>query len=199
MNAAAEFPQLGHRQLLALFGELNEHLTGGVVHELLLVGGAALALRWDDRLSVDVDVVDLALAEELLAAVATVGAKHGLAPNWLNGSAAYFAPNMDAEARVVYRGERLVVRAAGPEYLLAMKLRAARAEDLHDAVRLATETGRTTRESLFELVADGYWRGTHVPNLEAFVTEILLWVAPNQPDVAPECDAGPEAPPEVGL
>lgn len=36
-----------------------------------------------------------------------------------------FAPNMDADATAVDRGERIVVRAACPHYLHAMKLRCA--------------------------------------------------------------------------
>ena len=135
MNAGEQLPQLRHRQLLDLFGELDEHL--------------------------------------------------------LNGSAAIFAPNMDAAATVVYRGERLVVRAAGPHYLLAMKLRAARPEDLHDAVQLAIEIGRTTRESLFDLIHDGYWRGTRIANLEAFVTQVLHEISENLPDEAPDSQPRP--------
>lgn len=59
----------------------------------------------------------------------------------------------------------------GGDYLLAMKLRASRDRDLDDAVVLARETGRTTRESLYELITDGYRRGTVIPDLEAFVAQ----------------------------
>ena len=195
MSAGERVPNLGHRQLLDLFGELDELLGGNVVHQLLVVGGAALALRWEDRLSDDVDVVDVAIPEELHAAIRAVADRHGLLASWLNESAAVFAPNMEADATVVYRGERLVVRAAGPDYLLAMKLRASRPEDLGDAVQLAMETGRTTRESLYELIHDGYWRGTLIANLEAFVTEVLHNIDENNPERAPH----PEPPPEVDL
>ena len=182
MSAGERVPHLGHRQLLDLFGELDELLSGDIVHELLVVGGAALALRWEDRLSDDVDVVDVPIPEELHSAITTLADRHGLPAGWMNESAAVFAPNMEADATVVYRGERLVVRAAGPDYLLAMKLRASRPEDLRDAVQLALETGRTTRESLYELIHDGYWRGTVVANLEAFVTEVVHEIVENNPD-----------------
>lgn len=165
-------PILGRSELLDLFRELDGLLAGDVTHELL-VGGAALALRWESRLSDDVDVVALPIPVEVQAAAATLAEERGLSPGWLNAGAAAFAPNMQADAIVVYRGERLVVRVAGAEYLLAMKLRACRDRDLDDAVVLARETGRTTRESLYELIAEGYWRGTVIADLEGFVGEVL--------------------------
>ena len=73
-----------------------------------------------------------------------------------------------------------------------MKLRASRPEDLRDAVQLALETGRTTRESLYELIHDGYWRGTIIANLEAFVTEVLHNIDENNPELTPH----PQPPPE---
>ena len=191
MSAAERAPLLGRRRLLDLFGELDELLGGAVVHELLVVGGAALALRWEGRLSDDVDVVDVPIPAELHAAIRAVADRHGLQAGWLNDNAAAFAPNMQADATVVYRGDRLVVRAAGADYLLAMKLRASRPEDLRDAVRLATETGRTTRESLYELIHDGYWRGTVIADLEAFVAEVLANIANDNPESPPHSHRSP--------
>ena len=176
---------LGRRQLLDLFGELDELLVGDAVHELLVVGGAALALRWESRLSDDVDVVDVPIPEELKTAIRAVADRRGISAGWLNASAAAFAPNMQADAAVVYRGARLVVRAAGADYLLAMKLRASRDSDLQDAVQLAAETGRTTRESLYELIHEGYWRGTIIDDLEVFVREVLARLDENNPEFAP--------------
>ena len=181
MSDPEHAPSLGRRQLLDLFGELDELLAGDAMHELLVVGGAALALRWEDRLSADVDVVDVPIPGELQTAIRAVADRHSLPPGWLNDSAAAFAPNMPADATVVYRGARLVIRAAGPDYLLAMKLRASRPDDLRDAVQLAAETGRTTRESLYELIYDGYWRGTVIVDLEEFVTEVLTALTENDP------------------
>lgn len=173
MSVPDRGPMLGRSELLDLFRELDGLLAGDVTHELLVVGGAALALRWESRLSDDVDVVALPIPVEVQAAAATLAEERGLSPGWLNAGAAAFAPNMQADAIVVYRGERLVVRVAGAEYLLAMKLRACRDRDLDDAVVLARETGRTTRESLYELIAEGYWRGTVIADLEGFVGEVL--------------------------
>ena len=181
MSIADQPPNLGRRQLLDLFGELDQLLTGDVTHELLVVGGAALAMRWEDRLSADVDVVDVPIPPELREAIQAVAARHDLAAGWLNHSAAGFAPNMQADPAVVYRGARLVVRAAGADYLLAMKLRASRPDDLRDAVQLAAETGRTTRESLYELISEGYWRGTIIQGLDAFVTAVLDALGENDP------------------
>lgn len=164
---------LGRHELLDLFGELDRLLAGDATHELLVVGGAAMALRWEGRLSDDVDVVDVPIPAEVQAAVRTLAENQGLSPGWLNAGAAAFAPNMQADATVVYQGQNLVVRAAGAEYLLAMKLRASRDQDLVDAVVLARATGRTTRETLHELISEGYWRGTIIADLEGFVGEVL--------------------------
>ena len=165
---------LGRSELLTLFEELDGLLAaGGGVHELLVVGGAALALRWEGRLSDDVDVVNVSLAPEVKAAVVVMADNRGLPTGWLNADAAAFAPNMPTGATVAYRGRHLVVRVAGGDYLLAMKLRASRDRDLDDAVVLARETGRTTRESLYELITDGYRRGTVIPDLQAFVGEVI--------------------------
>lgn len=191
MSVAEQPPNLGRRQLLDLFGEVDQLLTGAVTHELLVVGGAALAMRWEDRLSADVDVVDVPIPPELQEAIRTVAARHDLAAGWLNHSAAGFAPNMQADDAVVYRGARLVVRVAGADYLLAMKLRASRPDDLRDAVQLAAETGRTTRESLYELISEGYWRGTVIEGLDAFVTAVLAALSENDPRVEPFADPSP--------
>lgn len=195
MSGPDRGPMLGRSELLDLFGELDGLLAGGVTHELLVVGGAALALRGASRLSDDVDVVDVPLPAEIQAAVRSVSEGHGLSPGWLNASAAAFAPNMRTDATVVYSGEHLVVCVAGAEYLLAMKLRAARDRDLDDAVVLARETGRTTRESLYELIDEGYWRGTVIADLEGFVGEVLDGLAAD----AAELDAQHGAPQPPGL
>lgn len=47
------------------------------------------------------------------------------------------------------------------------------------------ETGRATRESLHELIYDGYWQGTLIANLEAFVTGVLHNIDKNEPERAP--------------
>jgi len=195
LSGLARGPMLGRRELLDLFGELDALLAGDVAHELLVVGGAAMALRWEGRLSDDVDVVDVPIPAEVQTAVRALAEEQGLSPGWLNAGAAAFAPNMQADATVVYRGQRLVVRAAGAEYLLAMKLRASRDQDLDDAVLLARATGRTTRETLYELIAEGYWRGTIIADLEGFVGEVLEGLAAD----TPELDAPYGAPEPPGL
>jgi len=64
----------------------------GPEHVVIVVGGSLLALRDPRQTTVDVDSVRR-LDSELMTAVAAVAADHGLAPRWLNDSAAMFKPS----------------------------------------------------------------------------------------------------------
>jgi hypothetical protein len=68
--------------------ELSESETQ---HELILVGGSLLAWHGLREATHDVDTVR-GVDEELRRAVAAVAVRHGLAPRWLNDSAAAFTP-----------------------------------------------------------------------------------------------------------
>ena len=59
----------------------------GQGHTLVLVGGALMALHGLRETTADVDTIGT-LDDELGAAVAVVAGRHGLAPRWLNASAA---------------------------------------------------------------------------------------------------------------
>lgn len=152
--------------LLTLLTEVDAELPRGSTVEIAAIGGAALTLRWSDRMSMDVDVVSEFMPPELRSAAAAVAARYGLRPDWINDAAKVKTPNLDPQLEVLYRGDRLTVYGAGTRYLLASKLFAARDTDFDDAVRLAEELGLTDAEKMLELLSDAYPRRLLTPRNE---------------------------------
>ena len=117
--------------------ELADELDGaGVRGELLLVGGAAMALAYATRRSTaDLDAVfepKLVIYE----AAARIGARHGLDDGWLSDAVKGFLPGPDPNATVFFDRPGLVVRIASARYLLGMKLLASRVERDEDDIRV---------------------------------------------------------------
>ena len=80
--------------------------------------------------------------DEVLAAAKTVAERNGLDDNWLDLEAAQFVPRGDeVRAKTVYDSTGIVVTGASAEYLLAMKVFAAREPDLQDIKHLAGVLG----------------------------------------------------------
>lgn len=128
-------------QLLELFGALDSWLVRRMGElaaplELLVVGGAAIAMQWDrGRLTNDVDVVSNRLPRDLWEGAAEVAAgQEGVRPDWLNDAAKIGAlsARVDAEPTLVYEGTNLLVYGASARYVMAMKLVAGREIDLKD-------------------------------------------------------------------
>lgn len=120
--------------LIELADELG---SAGPPHSVVVVGGSLLALRDLRAATADVDSISR-LDEELTAAIAAVGARHGLSARWLNDSAAMFRPFTfnDDECEVILRRGRLQILGAPLVQVFLMKLYAARAPDYDDLVRL---------------------------------------------------------------
>ncbi|MEY2430335.1 MAG: hypothetical protein QOC92_60 [Acidimicrobiaceae bacterium] len=114
--------------------EVAEHLQpDGERRVLVVVGGALLAWHGLRDTTRDVDSVRR-LDEELKAAVAAVGARHGLATTWLNDRAASFLPATFREdgCTVLLDHPALLVLGAPLDQVFLMKLYAARAADTAD-------------------------------------------------------------------
>lgn len=116
--------------------------------ELLVVGGAALVLLFNARLSTkDVDAYfvrpDAAIVRD---AAANVAERLGLPPDWLNdGAKAYLVAVSPGE--ILYYSRALLVRAASIQQLLAMKLAAWRdAIDRADAQLLLQQLSGSAEE-----------------------------------------------------
>ena len=90
-------------------------------------------------------------------------------------------PHLDPQLEVLYAGDRLTVYGAGPRYLLATKLFAARAHDFDDAVRLAAETGITTSDEMLDLLSAAYPHRLLTPRIDYNAREVARAVQESPP------------------
>jgi len=136
------------------FRRLGDRLAKrGVVADIYVFGGAAMALAYDSRRATrDVDALFKPHGIVLEEAQA-VAAELGLPSWWLNEQASsYVAPGGDPSASRVFDHPGLRVFAASPEHLLAMK--AARPRDAQDIRQLAEVLNLHTVPDVLALVRD---------------------------------------------
>lgn len=141
-----------------LFGELASELeAAGQRAEIFLVGGAAIALCYDERRATrDLDAV-FAPASSVRRAAAAVAEREGLDPDWLNDAVKGFLPGPDPNALRYFEAPGLLVDVASAEYLLAMKLFSSRVEtDADDIALLYREVGYRSVEEGIALVERSY-------------------------------------------
>jgi predicted nucleotidyltransferase len=139
-------PLLDRAAIQDAFRRLGDRLVRrGVVADIYVIGGAAMALAYDARRSTrDIDAVFQPHGVVLDEARA-VADELGLPPWWLNEQASmYVAPGGDAAAPHVFDHPGLRVSAASPEHLLAMKVLAARRRDTDDIDYLVKHLGLTS-------------------------------------------------------
>jgi predicted nucleotidyltransferase len=149
-------PLLDREAIEHAFRRLGDRLVRrGIVGDLYVFGGAAMALAYDARRATrDIDAVfhphgvvldeARAVAEEL-----------GLPQWWLNEQASvYVAPGGDPAAPRVFDHPGLRVSAASPEHLLAMKVLAARRRDSDDIRLLVKHLGLSAVEDVLVLCAE---------------------------------------------
>jgi len=132
-------PVLDRQMLTEAFRRLGDRLAyRGVVADLYVFGGAAMALAYDLRRSTrDVDAL-LQPHGVVLAEAQNVAQELGLPQWWLNEQASsYISPAGDPQAPLVFDHPGLRVHAASPEHLLAMKVLAGRRRDAEDIRLLA--------------------------------------------------------------
>nr|WP_285116473.1 DUF6036 family nucleotidyltransferase [Leifsonia sp. fls2-241-R2A-40a] len=120
-----------------------------------IVGGAAMALRFPDdpsiRVTSDIDAVyePRPQVDEVIAQLAV---EHGLEVDWINAHGAPWLrvdpPSPDAD------GFQVIL--ASTEQLIAMKLAAARDQDLHDLRILARHAGIRDPEQLVDIAFEVY-------------------------------------------
>src|ERR1700678_3434430 len=131
-------PLLDRKGIEEAFRRLGDRLAKrGVVADIYVFGGAAMALAYDSRRATrDVDALFKPhgiVVEEAQA----VGAELGLPSWWLNEQASsYVAPCGDPWTTRVLDPPGLRVFAASPELLLAMKALTARPRDAQDIRQL---------------------------------------------------------------
>lgn len=162
---------LGRDDILRLFEDLSDELgSQGTRAEVFLVGGAAMALAYDGRRATrDIDAV-FEPKEVVYAAAAAVATRHDLPEDWLNDAVKGFLPGSDPQARPVFESDALRVDVASPKYLLAMKLLAAREQDIDDISVLYRLCGFASAAEGLDLVESAY-PGRPIPPRVRFLLE----------------------------
>ena len=166
---------LGRSELLNALQELDKELgLLNVRGEVFIVGGAAMAIAYDTRRATsDIDAVFVPSSEVRMAA-SRVAEKLNLEPDWLNDGAKAFLPGEDKDRIGVYEGQNLSVAAASPQYLLAMKLMAARVERDQDDIReLYKLCGLTTAEQGLDLLVSYYPEQLILPRVQFLLQDMF--------------------------
>jgi predicted nucleotidyltransferase len=149
---------LGRAELERAFTALGERLAKrGVVADVFVVGGAAMALAYDaQRVTRDVDAVFVPhgiVHEEAIR----VADELGLPRWWLNEQASvYVSGRDDPGKRRVFDHPGLRVTAASADHIFAMKALAARARDIDDLRILAGIAGIETADNALAVVGAFY-------------------------------------------
>jgi len=152
--------------------------SGSRQHVLVLVGGALLAwagLRGTTR---DVDSIH-PLDQQLRTAVASIAARHDLAPGWVNDSAAGFAPRTlrEEDCTRLWEHPRLLVLAAPWRDVFLMKLQAARDVDWDDLVALWPRSGFTDASQAVSQFHEAYPHEAVDPYLIEYVERVAKLAA----------------------
>ena len=173
------FDELDAERLRELFGELDAELAdrGGEPVTVLVAGGAALAFKWSDRRTYDVDLIGGEFPTDFRRAIAAVAKRNNLEWNWVNDGGTVGNAALEPRPRPLYVGENFAAYSPDERYLLAMKLFASRQRDLDDAIRLSAETGVTTAAAMRQLIDDAYYHNVIPPEIEDFIGDVALGVA----------------------
>jgi predicted nucleotidyltransferase len=134
---------LAKEDIIAALTRLGELAANeGETLQLVLVGGAVMALAYNARLStqdVDAFILPPPDAARLRHWVTLVAAERGWTDDWLNDGAKGFVHGYKT-GNVLLTADGIEVRQLAPEQLLAMKLSAWRDDtDINDARRLLLE------------------------------------------------------------
>ena len=165
----------GRAELERAFTALGERLARrGVVADVFVVGGAAMALAYDaTRVTRDVD------ATFLPHGIVIEEARHvadalGLPYWWLNEQASiYISGKDDPGKRRVFDHPGLRVMAASPEHVFAMKALAARTRDIDDLRLLAGMAGVRSSADALRICAE-FFPDEPVPQRSAAVLQELF-------------------------
>ncbi len=165
----------GRAEMERAFTALGERLARrGVVADVFVVGGAAMALAYDaTRVTRDVD------ATFMPHGIVIEEARHvaddlGLPSWWLNEQASvYISGKDDPGKRRVFDHPGLRVMAASPAHIFAMKALAARTRDIDDLRVLADIIGVESADQALQACAD-FYPDEPVPQRSAAVLQELF-------------------------
>lgn len=167
---------LDYDRIVALLSEVGDELRSiGASGSVYVVGGSAMVLAGyaDNRVTHDIDAHITDGHGHVVEAVRGVGRRHGLPGSWLNEQVTpYLSKNADTGATLVFEHPNLVVTAASPERLLAMKLMAGRAQDIDDARALVRRTG-LDEDALRGLVSDSFGEDALTERVELNIQTVI--------------------------
>ncbi len=143
-----------------LLVELGRRLAQrGVSGELYIVGGAAIALAFDERRATrDIDAVFEPKAV-IYAEAGAMATELDLPEGWLNDGVKGFLVGPDPEARVVLETPGLRCATASPRMLLALKVLAHRSGEDDDDLRLLAAALELDRASQILAVVEAVFPG----------------------------------------
>ena len=154
--------------------ELNDELRlMDIKGEVSLYGGAVMCLAFKSRpVTKDVDAI-FEPVKAIRTAAGKVGERHNLDIGWLNLAVKMFVT--DHEKRVLYDLSNLKVFVPDGEYMLAMKVLAARPDssDLEDIEFLLSHLKIVNLEDIVDIVQDYYPR-KEIKGETIFMLEELL-------------------------
>jgi len=166
---------LGRAELERAFTVLGERLVRrGVVADVFVVGGAAMALAYDaTRVTRDVDSLFVPHGI-VLEEARNVAEDLGLPPWWLNEQASvYISGKDDPDKRRVFDHPGLRVTAASPRHVFAMKALAARTRDVDDLRVLAEIIGVESADAALQICAEFYPDVAVSPRSAAILQELF--------------------------
>ncbi len=146
----------------------------GLVADLYVVGGAAIALAYDERRATrDIDAV-FAPKNEVYAAARRVGEDLGLPDGWLNDAVKGFLLGPDKFATRIIEVPGLRCEVASAETVLVLKCLAHRiGEDDDDLELLARRLDLTRADQVLDLVERVADPHLLTPQVELFVRSVL--------------------------
>jgi len=146
-------PLLSRKEIENAFRLLGERLAKrGIVADIYVFGGAAMALAYDARRATrDIDAIFEPHGIVLEEAKKVAEILH-LAPWWLNDQASsYISTKKDENSPTVFEHSGLRVSAASGEHILAMKLLAGRRRDNDDISFLIKMLGLRDVQSVLQI------------------------------------------------
>lgn len=159
-----------------LLAEVGHELDRrGVRGELFIVGGAAMALAYNTRRSTrDIDGV-FEPKSVVYDVAGEIGARHDLPEGWLNDGVKALLPGPDPRAREILDLTGLRVTVPSPEYLLALKVAAARVDRDADDIRVLAEVcGLDTAQQVLDLTERIIGRARPlVPKVQYLIEEMF--------------------------
>ena len=141
--------------------------------EVCLYGGAVMCLVYDARPSTkDIDAI-FRPAKELRELISQIGIELEIGKQWLNDGVKGFV--VDHPRRIFFQKSHLLVMVPEPDYLLAMKVLAARVDtsDADDVRFLVKKLGLTTPAEVFKILEQYYPKKQVRPATQFFVEEIF--------------------------